>query len=117
MVRKELIRMRHEASSQILLATASEATRRSFERHEIRARALLHSRGRFQTIILRDIARSGIKLQNAAGLIPGDAVTIELLSRRKLPGKVAWSVASFAGIVLDSPLAEDDPLLANTRRG
>ena len=55
-------------------------------------------------------------MENAAGVIPGDAVTIELLSRRKLPGKVAWSIASFAGVVLDSELAKDDPLLATARR-
>jgi len=55
-------------------------------------------------------------MENAAGLIPGDAVTIELLSRRNLRGKVAWSVASFAGVVFDSPLAEHDPLLTMARR-
>ena len=108
--------MRQEASGPTLLATAKEVTQRSFGRYGTRTRAILHSHGRFQSIIIRDISRSGIKMENAAGLIPGDAVTIELLSRRNLRGKVAWSVASFAGVVFDSPLAEHDPLLTMARR-
>ena len=104
------MRMPQEASGLTLQATR-EVTRSTFERHGTRTRAILHCRSRFQSIIIRDVSRSGIKLENAAGLIPGDAVTIELLSHRNLRGKVAWSVASFAGVVFDSPLPEHDPLL------
>jgi len=62
---------------------------------------------------IRGISRTGVKLDAAFGLKPGDAVTVELLSRRTLDGSVVWSVAAFCGIELDHPLAENDPALTD----
>lgn len=53
-----------------------------------------------------------MKLKNAFGLVPGDVISVELLSSRKLMGTVAWSVAPYTGIAFDEPLADDDQLLA-----
>jgi len=44
-------------------------------------------------------------------ITPGEAVTVELLSRRTLESMVAWSVAAFCSIEFDQPLAENDPAL------
>jgi len=52
-----------------------------------------------------------MKLKNAFGLVPGDVVTVELLSNRTLEGTVMWSVAPYTGIAFDELLPEDDPLL------
>ena len=52
-----------------------------------------------------------MKLKNAFGLVPGDVISVELLSSRRLGGNVVWSVAPYTGIAFDEPLAEDDPLL------
>ena len=109
--------MRREASNPTPIAKANEVERRSFERHEPRTHAILHSRSHFQSVTIRDISRGGIKLENAFGLMPGDVVRIELLPRRHLQGKVAWSVASFCGVVFDNPLVEHDPLLTRSRNG
>jgi hypothetical protein len=50
-------------------------------------------------------------LKNAFGLVPGDAVTVELLFDRTLKGTVMWSVAPYTGLAFDELLAADDPLL------
>ena len=85
--------------------------RRSFARHKTRWDAVLQIHGRFQRIIIHNVSQSGIKLKNAFGLVPGDAVSVELLSGRKLEGTVAWSVAPYTGIAFDDLLEEDDPAL------
>jgi hypothetical protein len=88
------------------------AEARSSERSVTRKHAILQSHERSQTVLIRDISVGGMKLQNAFGVVPGDVVTIELLNRRALSGKVAWSVAPYCGVRFDTALAESDPLLA-----
>lgn len=73
--------------------------------------AIVHCRRRFQSVVIRDISPGGMKLENVLGLMPGDVVTIELMSSRSLVGTVTWSVASFCGIAFETPLAGDDPLI------
>jgi hypothetical protein len=84
---------------------------RSDERHQIRKHAILQCRDRTQTVLVRDISRTGMKVQNAFGLVAGDAVSIEFLTRRTFEGTVVWSVPPYCGIEFTTPLAEDDPLL------
>ncbi len=84
---------------------------RSFERHDISMRALLHLRARYQSVLVRDVSPGGMKLEKAFGLMPGDIVTVELLSGRALQGKVMWSVAPFCGLAFEQPLHLQDPLL------
>jgi PilZ domain-containing protein len=85
--------------------------RRSFARHKARLEGILTLHGRFQRVLLHNISRSGVKLKNAFGLVPGDVVTVELLSDRTLEGTVMWSVAPYTGIAFDDLLADNDPLL------
>ena len=85
--------------------------RRSFARRKARLDAILTMHGRFQRILIHNISRSGMKLKNAFGLVPGDAVTVELLFDRTLEGTVMWSVAPYTGLAFDELLAADDPLL------
>jgi hypothetical protein len=84
---------------------------RTSERHPIRKHAILHCHDRVQTILVRDISAGGMKIQNAFGLIAGDAVRVELLTRRAFDGTVAWSVPPYCGIKFHTPLAENDPLI------
>lgn len=84
---------------------------RTSERHAIRKHAILHSHDRTQTVLIRDISAGGMKIQNAFGLIDGDTVTVELLTRRVFQGTVAWSVPPYCGIKFTTPLAANDPLL------
>ena len=96
------------------LATAPEAAwanGRSSERHAIRKHAILHCHDRAQSVLIRDISAGGMKIQNAFGLIDGDIVRLELLTRRAFEGRVAWSVPPYCGIKFVTPLAKDDPLL------
>jgi hypothetical protein len=105
--------MQHQAKRLQTCAQRSLARGRPLERNEATRHAIVHSHGRLQCAAVHDLSREGIKLDNAFGLTPGDAVTVELLSRRTLGGTVAWSVAAFCGIEFDRPLAEDDPVLAD----
>lgn len=74
--------------------------------------ALLQAHGKVQCPSIRSISRSGVKLDGAFGLQPGDAVSVKLPSQLTVGGTVEWSVAGFCGIVFDHPLAADDPALA-----
>ena len=84
---------------------------RAFERCDTRMRVLLHFRARYQSVIVRDVSPGGMKLEKAFGLMPGDIVTIELLSGRAFQGKVIWSVAPFCGLAFENTLEQQDPLL------
>jgi len=94
-------------------AAATLADERASERRGIRKHAILHCHDRAQTVLIRDISAGGMKVQNGFGLATGDAVRIELLTRRAFDGTVAWSVPPYCGIRFSIPLSEDDPLLAS----
>lgn len=82
-----------------------------FKRHAPTRQAALCANGTTQCVSVRSISRTGVKLDRAFGLQPGDAVSVKLPSQEKLAGVVEWSVAGFCGIRFDQPLAEDDPAL------
>jgi hypothetical protein len=92
-------------------AEGTWADGRSSERRPIRKHAILHYQDRTQTILIRDISRGGMKIQNAFGLMAGDVVRIELITRRAFEGKVAWSQPPYCGIRFSTELDEDGPLL------
>jgi hypothetical protein len=92
-------------------ASLADAEGRTSERRAIHKHAILHTHGRTQAIVIRDISAGGLKIQNGFGLIAGDHVKIELLTRRAFEGTVAWSVPPYCGIKFDAPLPDDDPLL------
>ena len=89
--------------------------RRSFARHKTRWDAVLYIHGRFQNVIIHNISRSGMKLKNAFGLVPGDLVVVELLSHRAFDGTVMWSVSPYTGIAFTEFLSEDDPVLVGNK--
>jgi hypothetical protein len=91
-------------------------TRRLFERRNTWVQALLHFDGRTQSIVIRDVSRGGIRIEFAYGLAPGDRIEIELNSGRRLAGTIAWSVAAYCGVELQTLLAEDDPVLETCKR-
>jgi hypothetical protein len=93
----------------------SLSERRSFPRQKTRWDGLLYVHGRFQNVIIHNISRSGMKLKNAFGLVPGDLVSVELVSQRTFEGTVVWSVAPYTGIAFTDFLADDDPVLAGNR--
>jgi hypothetical protein len=103
--------LNHVKCQTALQASAARASAKQPCEHRAPRHAILHSHGRLQCVDLRDISRSEVKLDRAFGLKPGDPVSVELLSRRTLDGRVAWSVAAFCGIEFDQPLAESDPAL------
>jgi hypothetical protein len=90
---------------------------RASERRGIRKHAILHCHDRVQTVVVHDISAGGMKIQNAFGLIPGDIVRIELLTRRSFDGKVVWSVPPYCGISFDEPMSRTDPLLSAPVQG
>lgn len=91
-------------------------TRRLFERRNTWVHATLHFDGATQSIVIRDVSRGGARIEFAYGLNPGDQIEIELTSGRRLPGTIAWSVAAYCGVELQTLLAEDDPVLATCKR-
>jgi len=87
--------------------------RRAFKRPAPTRHAMLQAHGAVQCPSIRSITRSGIKLDGAFGLQPGDAVTVRLPTQQIAGGTVEWSVAGFCGIRFSQPLGENDPALAD----
>ena len=85
--------------------------RRIFDRQQTSLDAELQVHDRFQRITIQNVSQGGMQLRDAFGLMPGDVITVELLSRRTFDGTVMWSVAPYTGIAFDKPLADDDPML------
>src|ERR1700730_16862561 len=102
--------MAHQDGHRNSPAEQSGAEDRRFERETIKKNAILYSHDRMQSVLIRDISCGGMKVQNVFGLMPGDAIRIELLTRRSFEGTVARSVPPYCGIKFNKPL-EDDPLL------
>jgi hypothetical protein len=88
--------------------------RRSHARLETRLDAILHLDGRVQRIVIHDVSQGGMKLEHAFGLMAGDVITIELLTRRKFTGTIVWVVAPYTGIAFEQSLPDADPLLFGT---
>lgn len=112
-----MVRAREHTAGSEPRALESLAEGRASERRGIRRHAILHCHDRVQTVVIRDISAGGMKVQNAFGLIPGDIVKIELLTRRTFDGKVAWSVPPYCGIRFDTRMSESDPLLTASPHG
>jgi PilZ domain len=92
------------------------STRRTFERRNTWVCAVVHFKGRTQSVVVRDVSRGGMKIEFTYGLAPGDQIEIEFMSGRKLQGTVAWSVAAYCGVEFPTLLAEDDPVLVSCKR-
>ncbi len=102
------MRQQHDLAGSPQGGSASD---RTAERRTIRKHAILHCHDRVQTILIRDISVGGMKIQNAFGLIDGDSVKVELLTRRVFEGKIAWSYPPYCGIQFNTPLSDTDLLL------
>ncbi len=89
---------------------------RQFQRGQVKASALVHCRGQFQTVKIVDYSAGGLRLEGTFGLIKHDPVQVELLSGIRIPGKVAWSLGAQSGVVFLTPLPEDDPALIELAR-
>jgi hypothetical protein len=68
---------------------------------------LLKADGKVQFPSVRSLSRTGVKLDGAFGLQPGDAVTVKLPSEQTVGGSVAWSVGGFCGVVFAEPLDDE----------
>jgi len=92
-----------------------EKEARRFRRQSIEIPALLHCHDRFQRVCLLNVSRGGAGIEGAFGLMPGDAIKLEMIDRRMLTGVVIWAVGGRIGIDLDQLLAADDALLEPER--
>lgn len=60
---------------------------------------------------VRDVSSGGMRLEQAANLTIGQALTISLQDGRQFEGKVAWTDGKTAGISFATPLPASRPLL------
>jgi len=83
--------------------------RRRGERYLIRATALMHCHGRFQTVRIVDFSLSGLQLDGGFGVGAGDDIIVELLTGDRLAGKIVWSLGSRVGVRFPRPLSAEHP--------
>lgn len=88
------------------------ADRRASKRHTVQIEAILHARGKSQSILIDDISTGGVGVKRAVGLYANDRIEIEFAGKRRLTGKIAWWMSGNCGVQFDSALSETDPLLA-----
>ncbi len=91
------------------MTTSPHFLRRRDERYRVNCRAHLECRGISQTVEVVDFSAQGLRVDGAAGLAPGDKVSITLTPERSIEGAVVWSVWHKAGVKPSVPLAEGDP--------
>jgi hypothetical protein len=91
-------------------------TLRHAERHSIRVRALVHCRGRFQTISIVDFSSGGLRLEGAFGIAAREKISVELLSGDLLEATVAWSIGSQLGVQFVECLTSAHPALMTLNR-
>ena len=91
----------------------SHQCRRSFPRRPVRWNAIIYHRARIggSPILIRNISRGGMMLENAFGLIQRDRVRVVLMSGRMFEGEIMWTLAPYCGFKFDRELLEDDSLL------
>ena len=79
-------------------------------------RALLDSKHRFQSVVIRNISRGGAGLDNCDHLIENDKVAITLLNGRRIEAKVRWWLAGVCGVQFSELLEPTDVLLTGRAR-
>ena len=89
---------------------------RHAERHLARIRALVHCRGRFQTISIVDFSLGGLRLEGAFGITARERISIELLSGDLLEATVAWSIGSQLGVQFVACLTPAHPTFMTLNR-
>jgi hypothetical protein len=94
--------------------------RRRFVRNPVKAHALVHCHGHFQSATVVDFSQGGLQLEGTFALFRGDEVEIEFLAGTRVSGTVTWSLGARTGITFSEPLPEMHPAsltLHETRTG
>lgn len=87
---------------------------RGWRRTLVRHAAIVVSGGRRHDALVLDVSRFGAGLCLGHGLHPGDSLTIELISGRRIEASVRWTVGDNLGVVFFEPLLADDELLSTS---
>jgi hypothetical protein len=91
--------------------------RRRHDRVETDIPAILHVRGHFRGVTIRNLAPGGASLAGGFALFRGDVVEVELLNGRRLAGSIAWSMGHRCGVAFTETLDVSDPLLVEAAWG
>ena len=87
--------------------------RRTQERHvKILRVGVLVVDGRRELCLIRNISAGGLMAHICSPLKQGQRVTVELKAHAPIPGRIAWTRESNAGVAFDAP-ADIEALLAN----
>jgi hypothetical protein len=89
------------------------ACRRSSPRRPVRWNAVAYYCGgpRGVHVIVRNVSRGGMMLENAFGAMQADRMRVVLLSGRAFEGEIMWTVAPYCGFRFDAEVAENDPIM------
>lgn len=92
---------------------AGRQFRRTFPRRPVRWNAIIYHKAREggAPVVIRNLSRGGMMLENAFGLMDGDRVRVALMSGRLLEGRIVWTLAPYCGFKFDTALAGSDGLL------
>ena len=74
-------------------------------------RAVLYSKCKFQSVVIRNISRGGAGLDNCGHFVENDRVVISLLNNRRIEAKVRWWFAGVCGVQFNDLLDSTDILL------
>jgi hypothetical protein len=75
----------------------------------VRIRALVHCRGRFQTISIVDFSSGGLRLEGSFGIAARERISVELLSGDLLGATVGWSIGNQLGAQFVESLTSAHP--------
>jgi hypothetical protein len=81
---------------------------REHERFPVATTAMIDIRGRAATVKVRDVSRSGVKLEAVDDIASGQRVTVTIRGSRALEGRVAWAGGGHCGVQFETPGLEAD---------
>jgi len=76
---------------------------REHERFAVATTALVDAGGRAANVKVRDVSRSGVKLEAVDGIANGQRVTVTIRGLRALEGRLTWTGGGHCGVQFEPP--------------
>jgi len=75
------------------------------------ANAFVHHGDRFQHVRVMNYSHGGLMLDGTFGLMPGDAIEVELVSGLRIAARVVWSLGGRTGVAFPVSLSPAHPVM------
>jgi hypothetical protein len=97
-------------------ADGPSSTRRKYDRRRVMVNAFVHRGDRFQHVRVVNYSHGGLQLDGTFGLMPRDAIEVELVSGLRIAARVVWSLGGRTGVMFPVTLSPAHPVMVELGR-